>query len=41
MKESKLPGDKGLVLASRAKHHAVAIKLKKPFVFDKKPLIVQ
>ncbi|XP_044129194.1 calnexin-like [Bufo gargarizans] len=41
MKETKLPGDKGLVLASRAKHHAVAIKLKKPFVFDKKPLIVQ
>ncbi|XP_073505859.1 calnexin isoform X1 [Phyllobates terribilis] len=41
MKETKLPGDKGLVLASRAKHHAIAIKLKKPFVFDKKPLIVQ
>lgn len=41
MKESKLPGDKGLVLASRAKHHAIATKLKKPFVFDKKPLIIQ
>uniref|UniRef100_A0A8C5PYX2 Calnexin n=1 Tax=Leptobrachium leishanense TaxID=445787 RepID=A0A8C5PYX2_9ANUR len=41
MKESKLPGDKGLVLTSRAKHHAIATKLKKPFVFDKKPLIIQ
>ncbi|KAG9491017.1 hypothetical protein GDO78_006398, partial [Eleutherodactylus coqui] len=41
MRESKLPGDKGLVLVSRAKHHAIAIKLKKPFVFDKKPLVVQ
>ncbi|CAN2387410.1 Calreticulin family [Pristimantis euphronides] len=41
MKDSKLPGDQGLVLASRAKHHAIGIKLKKPFVFDKKPLIVQ
>ncbi|XP_075458149.1 calnexin [Ascaphus truei] len=41
MKETKLQGDKGLVLMSRAKHHAIAGKLKKPFVFDKKPLIVQ
>ncbi|XP_075066119.1 calnexin [Mixophyes fleayi] len=41
MKESKLPGDKGLVLMSRAKHHAIGCKLKRPFVFDKKPLIVQ
>ncbi|PIO23348.1 hypothetical protein AB205_0054430, partial [Aquarana catesbeiana] len=41
MKESKLPGDKGLILLSRAKHHAISSKLKKPFVFDKKPLIVQ
>lgn len=41
MKESKLPGDKGLILLSRAKHHAIGSKLKKPFIFDKKPLIVQ
>ena len=41
MKESKLPGDKGLVLMSRAKHHAISTKLNKPFIFDTKPLIVQ
>ncbi|XP_062976907.1 calnexin isoform X2 [Elgaria multicarinata webbii] len=41
MKDTKLPGDKGLVLVSRAKHHAVSAKLTKPFVFDTKPLIVQ
>ncbi|XP_036748497.2 calnexin [Manis pentadactyla] len=41
MKETKLPGDKGLVLMSRAKHHAVSAKLNKPFLFDTKPLIVQ
>lgn len=36
-----LAGDLGLVLKSKAKHSAVASKLKKPFVFDRKPLIVQ
>ncbi|KAI2540494.1 calnexin, partial [Homo sapiens] len=36
MKESKLPGDKGLVLMSRAKHHAISAKLNKPFLFDTK-----
>ncbi|XP_053151164.1 calnexin isoform X2 [Hemicordylus capensis] len=41
MRDSKLPGDKGLVLTDRAKHHAVSAKLNKPFVFDTKPLIVQ
>ncbi|KAE8613934.1 hypothetical protein XENTR_v10007925 [Xenopus tropicalis] len=41
MKDTKLPGDLGLVLMSRAKHHAIASKMKKPFVFDKKSLIVQ
>lgn len=41
MKETKLPGDKGLVLLSRAKHHAISTKLNKPFIFDTKPLIVQ
>ncbi|XP_062856937.1 calnexin [Trichomycterus rosablanca] len=41
MKDSKLPGDKGLVLKSRAKHHAVSGLLLRPFTFDTKPLIVQ
>ncbi|XP_065704878.1 calnexin [Patagioenas fasciata] len=41
MKDTKLPGDKGLVLVTRAKHHAISSKLSKPFVFDTKPLIVQ
>ncbi|XP_043346834.1 calnexin isoform X5 [Dermochelys coriacea] len=41
MKDTKLPGDKGLVLMSRAKHHAISAKLTKPFIFDTKPLIVQ
>jgi len=35
-------GDKGLVLKSKAKHHAISSKLSKPFLFsNKKPLIVQ
>ncbi|KAG9346585.1 hypothetical protein JZ751_006896 [Albula glossodonta] len=41
MKDTKLPGDKGLVLKSRAKHHAISGQLLRPFVFDTKPLIVQ
>ncbi|XP_060740470.1 calnexin [Tachysurus vachellii] len=41
MKDSKLPGDKGLVLKSRAKHHAISALLLRPFVFNTKPLIVQ
>lgn len=41
MKDTKLPGDKGLVLKSRAKHHAVSALLLRPFTFDTKPLIVQ
>ncbi|XP_063148303.1 calnexin [Candoia aspera] len=41
MKDTKLPGDKGLVLISRAKHHAISAKLNKPFIFDTRPLIVQ
>uniref|UniRef100_H3ASW1 Calnexin n=1 Tax=Latimeria chalumnae TaxID=7897 RepID=H3ASW1_LATCH len=41
MKDSKLPGDKGLVLKSRAKHHAISAKLSKPFVFDSDPFILQ
>ncbi|XP_059919812.1 calnexin isoform X1 [Gadus macrocephalus] len=41
MKDSKLPGDKGLVLKSRAKHHAISAQLLRPFIFDSKPLILQ
>ncbi|XP_054648357.1 calnexin isoform X3 [Dunckerocampus dactyliophorus] len=41
MKDSKLPGDKGLVLKSRAKHHAISAQLLRPFTFDTQPLIVQ
>ncbi|CAG5993626.1 unnamed protein product [Menidia menidia] len=41
MKDSKLPGDKGLVLKSRAKHHAISAQLLRPFTFDTMPLIVQ
>ncbi|XP_070553921.1 calnexin-like [Ptychodera flava] len=36
-----LSGDLGLVLKSRAKHHAISAPLDKPFVFDKDTLIVQ
>ncbi|KAK7929687.1 hypothetical protein WMY93_006082 [Mugilogobius chulae] len=41
LKENKVPGDKGLVLKSRAKHHAIASLLNKPFVFKDDPLVVQ
>uniref|UniRef100_A0A8D3C3K4 Calnexin n=1 Tax=Scophthalmus maximus TaxID=52904 RepID=A0A8D3C3K4_SCOMX len=41
MKDSKLPGDQGLVLKSRAKHHAISAQLLRPFTFDTQPLIVQ
>uniref|UniRef100_A0A3Q2QQ52 Calmegin n=1 Tax=Fundulus heteroclitus TaxID=8078 RepID=A0A3Q2QQ52_FUNHE len=41
LKENKVPGDQGLVLKSRAKHHAIAAKLDKPFVFQDEPLVVQ
>jgi hypothetical protein len=40
-KEHSMEGDLGLVLKSRAKHHAIAVKLDKPFYFVDKPLIVQ
>ncbi|XP_002735033.1 calnexin-like [Saccoglossus kowalevskii] len=36
-----LVGDLGLVLKSRAKHHAISAPLSKPFVFEDDPLIVQ
>uniref|UniRef100_A0A8C5HPE9 Calmegin n=1 Tax=Gouania willdenowi TaxID=441366 RepID=A0A8C5HPE9_GOUWI len=41
LKENKVPGDLGLVLKSRAKHHAIAALLDRPFVFQDEPLIVQ
>ncbi|XP_008419222.1 calnexin isoform X1 [Poecilia reticulata] len=41
MKDTKLPGDKGLVLKSRAKHHAISAPLLRPFTFDSMPLVIQ
>ncbi|XP_043917559.1 calmegin [Protopterus annectens] len=41
LKENTIPGDRGLVLKSRAKHHAIAAMLKTPFIFENEPLIVQ
>lgn len=41
LKENKVAGDMGLVLKSRAKHHAIAASLNKPFMFKDKPLVVQ
>ncbi|XP_052078565.1 calnexin-like isoform X1 [Mytilus californianus] len=40
-KESALRGDHGLVLKSKAKHHAISSKLNKPFRFEGKPFVVQ
>ena len=40
--DAVLEGDLGLVLKSKAKHHAISSKLNKPFKFsNKKPLIIQ
>ncbi|NWI55165.1 CLGN protein, partial [Calyptomena viridis] len=41
LKENTVPGDRGLVLKSVAKHHAISAMLTKTFLFDDKPLIVQ
>lgn len=41
LEKNPLTGDNGLVLKSKAKHAAVAAKLKKPFKFEDKPLVVQ
>uniref|UniRef100_A0A8B9J0Z9 Calmegin n=1 Tax=Amazona collaria TaxID=241587 RepID=A0A8B9J0Z9_9PSIT len=41
LKENTVPGDRGLVLKSVAKHHAMSAMLTKEFIFDDKPLIVQ
>ncbi|XP_071550099.1 calnexin-like isoform X2 [Panulirus ornatus] len=36
-----LTGDRGLVLKSKAKHAAISVPLKKPFIFNTKPFVVQ
>ncbi|NWX57479.1 CLGN protein, partial [Promerops cafer] len=41
LKENAVPGDRGLVLKSVAKYHAISAMLTRAFVFDDKPLIVQ
>merc|ERR1711915_90935 len=41
LSKDALPGDTGLVLKSKAKHSAVAAKLKKPFKFVDKMLVLQ
>lgn len=37
----QLTGDNGIMMANKARHHAIAAKLKKPFKFDNKNLVVQ
>uniref|UniRef100_A0A224YSV3 Calnexin n=1 Tax=Rhipicephalus zambeziensis TaxID=60191 RepID=A0A224YSV3_9ACAR len=39
--KSHLRGDLGLVLKSKAHHHAISSKLSKPFTFDHKPFVLQ
>ncbi|XP_060688680.1 calnexin-like [Hemiscyllium ocellatum] len=39
--DQKVPGNKGLVLKSQAKHHAIAAYFQTPFHFKDLPLIVQ
>merc|ERR1719322_1076683 len=41
LEKDSLEGDMGLVLKSKAKHSAVAAKLKKPFKFEDKMLVLQ
>lgn len=40
-KSNAIEGDLGLMLKSKAKHHAVSSLLNKPFQFNGKPLVVQ
>ncbi|XP_076446749.1 calnexin-like isoform X2 [Babylonia areolata] len=40
-KSNPIEGDLGLILKSKAKHHAVATELDKPFEFTGKPFVVQ
>lgn len=40
--DAALDGDQGLVLKSRARHHAISTRLSQPFTFTRgKPLVVQ
>lgn len=39
--EGSLKGDLGLVLKSKAKHHAIAVRLDQTFEFDEEPFIAQ
>jgi calnexin len=39
--DNPLQNDLGLILMSRAKHHAISARLDKPFDFSGKPLVVQ
>lgn len=39
--ESHFKGDKGMVLKTKARHHAISAQLNRPFLFDHRPLIVQ
>lgn len=39
--KNPLKGDLGLVLKSKARHHAISARLDKPFTFDSKPFILQ
>lgn len=41
LQQHALPGDRGLVLKSKAKHAAISTRLTKPFHFLTKPLVVQ
>ncbi|KAM4709025.1 calmegin [Discoglossus pictus] len=41
LKDNKISGDKGLVMKSAARHHAISAKLNTPFIFNNKPLIIQ
>ena len=36
-----IEGDYGLIVRSKARHHAIAAKLQKPFKFDGSPFILQ
>ncbi|VDL66685.1 unnamed protein product [Nippostrongylus brasiliensis] len=39
--EVSIQGDFGLIVRTKARHHAIAAKMDKPFGFAKKPLVVQ
>ncbi|KIH65401.1 calreticulin family protein [Ancylostoma duodenale] len=39
--EVSIEGDYGLIVRTKARHHAIAAKLDKPFSFKDKPLVVQ